>query len=511
LKILRRFLFEGEIMRLMSFTLLTKPIALMTQVIIARYYGAGVELDAYTFALFPVQFLAITVTHVFSAVAIPQLTKMNKSMESGEYHAYQNAMVLFFYVPTVLLMTCFLFGGRAFVDLVGSNLPRETKDYAYDMLRFLALPAILLCLVGAKATLLNLHQRFRAPGLMPPLNAAVVLVCILLLNGRYGIWSLPIGLAVSQVIQVPILLYRALSTRILTFAKPAMSRDGISQRWSLSWMVLITQGLLMINTFMDKWFATGLETGSISSINYSMTLINFCQQLFSLSLIVVMFTKMSEFLANNDIPGINAYIDGNLKKVANLVVPVSLGLFIISPEVIRILFQRGAFDAADGIRTSDALGMYLLGVPALVINGVVTKIFQSLQKLRQKIFLALQYIVTNIIGNVILVKSLATMGLAISSSIAINLHLVLSLLVLNLFRSGLKIRAFMAIIGRAYVMGGIAWAGYALLGLEEFFDGLVDESRLVGVFMLALLKFGSVVGLYCIQLWVWFRFLKRDR
>lgn len=505
----RKLLFEGEILRLMSFTLITKPIALLTQMLIASYFGAGVQLDAYMFALFPVNFFTEMVKRVFSAVAIPQIIKIRDDLDRAEVAAYQNAIILFFYIPVFILFLSLLLWGNGFVDTVGYQLPQETKDLAYRFVRFLAIPALLLAVVGFSSAILNLNKFFRIPAMLLPLNAIITLISLFSLHDRLGIWALPASFAISQSLQMPVVLYRALKSRSLTFARPHIARPHVALLWSLSWMVLVTQALLMINGFMDKWFATGLESGSISSINYSMVLMNFGQQIFSLSLIVVMFTKMSEYFAAGDMGGCDSYIRGNLVRVTNLVVPVSLALFLISPEIVTILFERGAFDRADTLRTSGALGMYLLGLPALVINGVVTKIFQSLQRLREKIWLALQYILTNIIGNLILVKTMGIMGLAISSSLAINLHVLLSLVVLHRFRNGLGVARYMVIIARAYGMALFAWWVFDLCGVGHRAEVWFPDSSLIWTFLRALTKFAVIVAVYGLQVLIWFRYFRK--
>jgi putative peptidoglycan lipid II flippase len=419
--------------------------------------------------------------------------------------------MLLFLIPVILGLLYFLIWGDNFINIAGRQLADETKAYACRFLRFMAVPALLPCLVLFTSALLNLNKRFKVPALMAPLNAAVTLLSLVLLHDRIGIWALPIGFAVSYLVQTPVILIRALRTGAVRFVRPALTKRDISLIWSLSGMLLITQGILMINTFVDKWFATGLEVGSISSINYSLTLVNFGVQLFSLSLIVVMFTKMSEYMAADEYRECDQYIRSNLVRVANLVVPVCLALFVISPEVVRILFQRGAFDATDTVRTSGALGMYMLGLPALVINGIITKIFQSMQRLKAKVMLAFQYLVTNIIGNILLVGSLKVVGLAISSSIAINLHLLLSIIVLRFFQDRLRMGRFASIIGRAYVMAAVSWLIYWASGAEEWLEGVVTGRGVGDALILALAKFAIIVALYGIQVLVWFGFFHRNR
>lgn len=508
-KKLKRLFFDGDILKLMSFTMITKPIGLVTQVLIARAFGAGVQLDAYNFALYPIQFLARTTGRILSSVAIPQIIIFRRDHTPKEVSAYQNAIILAFFIPLTVLMFAFLLSGNLFVDVVGAQLPAETKVWATRFLRFLAIPGLLLGIVGIHSAVLNLNKHYRVPGLMMPLNAAIMLVCILALNRYIGIWSLPAGFAISRLVQVPWIMYVAFRTGSFRLDRPRIPKGTLSTLWSLSWKVVVTQALLMINGFVDRWFATGLEVGSISSISYSMTLINFGEQIFTLSLIVVMFTRMSEYFANDDFVECNRYIRTNLTKVSNLVVPGSLCLFIVSPEIVRVLFQRGAFNPEDAVRTSGALGMYMLGLPALVLNGVVTKIFQSLQRLSAKTILAGQYLLTNVIGNMILVKSLAVMGLAISSSVAINLHVFLSLLVLHYFRNGLKVGAYSMIILRSYLMALLSWIGYTLSGIGPRIESLMPGGGVLAAMGIAILKILFVLAIYGALLLVWHRFLRK--
>ena len=499
----RMFAFEGATPRLMAFTALTKPIGLMTQVLIASLFGAGYQLDAYAFALLPVLFCSQTIQRIFTAVAVPQIVKVRQEMSEDQVHAYQNALALVYHLPILAILVVFIAAGDSVIALLGARLPHQTRELSGQMLRVLAIPGILACFEGFFSTILQANKRFLVPGFLPALNAAVMLGSLFALHTPLGIWALPAGYAVSRAIQTPLVIGHALRTRVFRWIRPSLPRRHLSLLWQLSWLIVITQTFLVINTFVDKWFATGLEEGSISSINYSMTLMTFGQELFALSLVVVMFTRMSEFLARRDMAGCDGYIGANLLRVTNLVTPVSLGLLLISPELIRVLFQRGAFEAQDALRTSGALRLYLLGMPAFVVNAVVARIFQSLQRLREKVWLALQFLATNVIGNAILVNIMGIKGLAISSSVAINLHLLLSLLVLLRFRNGLGAGRYLMIIARAYAMALVTWLLYTVSGADSLAWNPGGGGSLAGAILTGALKFSIVLALYAAQVAGW--------
>ena len=268
--------------------------------------------------------------------------------------------------------------------------------------------------------------------------------------------------------------------------------------------------ILAGNRFVDKWFASGLEVGSISALTYSMVIVNFGIQAFSASLIVVMFTKMSELISSNSIHECDEYIRSNIIRLANIVVPVSAVIYFSSFEIIQVLFQRGAFDENATFVASGTMAMYILGLPALVINLLVARIFHSIQKLREKIWLAVQFLVTNVLGNILLVKSLGTVGLAISSTAAINIHLFLSFVVLARYHHGFRIKTYVAIIFRAYSMAAVALVVATYSGVDNWLLELVGEMpQLLSSLFVAIGKSLFVFSLYGIQLAAWFKFKKR--
>jgi putative peptidoglycan lipid II flippase len=329
-----------------------------------------------------------------------------------------------------------------------------------------------------------------------------MLAALLLWHDTLGIWALPAGFALSQVLQWPLIHLRAWRVRVLAAARPTLARRDLRRVGDLIGLVLLAQILLMVNAFLDKWFATGLEAGSISSLTYAMTLTNFGLLLFASSLMTVMYPRMSEAISAGDLAGCSDYIRQNLARLAHLVVPASLALALAGPEIVRVLFQRGAFDAADALRTSGTTTMYLLGLPALIINTLVARIFHSLQLLRDKVWLAVQYLATNALLNFLLIGPLQVRGLALASTLAINLHLVLSLWILHRRRSGLATAPLLAIVGRSYLLGIGAALIYWLLPLQNL-PSAAAATPLLTVVGVGGLKAAVVVGVYGVLLGCW--------
>jgi len=473
-KIVRRVAFDREVLKLMIFSVTTKPIGLIFQVLLAKYYGAGFHYDAYLLSFFLVNFLAKTLTRVFAAVTIPYLTTLKLESDERRLNEMANATILIFMAPMVVYSILLMFKGNVAVGLISANAPDQTIALTGQMLKIMALPGILIVFIESMNSIFNRNKIFRIAAAMPIIDSVTMLLILVLGHKAWGIWALPIAFSVSQVLRAVVSIGFAISKGVFRIALPQVPLSFLRELWSRSWMVLLSSAILAANMFVDKFFAAGLVEGSISSIAYSMTLVNFGLQIFQISLVTVMFTHMSEYIARKEMNECGNYIELNFRKLAALVVPISIAVSIASPELVRVLFQRDAFSIEDAERTSSALSMYMLGMPALLLNLVIARVYHSLGKLRVKIWLAVQYIVTNVVGNILLIGPLKVTGLAVSSSLAINLHLGLSLFILFRYRLGLRVGSISMVLIRHYLYGVLTWVTYWLIGVNGFFDHLVQ-------------------------------------
>ena len=502
---LRRALFEGEVIRLMGITLLIKPIGVVTQMLLANYYGAGRAYDAYALAFFLISFVDLTIGRVFTAAIVPYTIKLKETLDPRRLFAFQNATYLLFLLPGVLYVLLLFLRSEWPLLIAARNAPPETRQFAARMLRWMAVPGILLLLVALLKSTLNLHRRFRLPAGMPLVNGLLFLAVVILGHARMGIWALPLAVAVGAAAQAVVLGVASLTGGQMAPVRPRLPDGAAAAIWSLSWMIFISTTFQTVNAFLDKMFAAGLEAGSISSISYSMIVVNSGLQLFSLSLVTVMFTRMSELIASGRIGACVDYIRDNMIRISRLVVPGALALALCSGEIVQVLYERGAFTAADTARTSGVLMMYLLGLPAMIINSVVTRIFHSLQKMKAKMWLALQFLLTNVLGNILLIGSLKVMGLAVSSTIAINVHLWLSVWVLRRY-DGLGRGSILPVISRAYGLAVVVWLIYRFSGFGAWADALFAGDPDLGQALLtAAIRAAFVLGLY----WILYAFARR--
>ncbi|MDO9695000.1 MAG: lipid II flippase MurJ [Candidatus Latescibacteria bacterium] len=493
---LTRWLFEGEVLRLMGLTVLAKPIGLYTQVLIAKHFGAGTEYDAYLLAIFLATLMSQMIARVYGSVVVPFLIDLKSRTAAEEYFRVQMALNLLYSAPAVVFMLLVMVFGDFFVRLIAPNAPPETTALAVRALPMLAVPALALMGLEMGKVILNLNKRYRVAATMPIVNSLILVGSVLLFQERWGIWSLFGGYAAAQVLQFAITWGQAKSLDFTRICRPAISKAQVAQVWSLSWMVFIATSLEMANSFLEKYFAAGLAVGSVSAIGYALVIMNFAVQIFTFSLIAMMFTRMSELIAARDMTAVGTYLENNLRRLTRFVMPLSIGLTVASLQIVQVLFERGQFDHTDTLLTSRTLALYMVGLPAVVINHVVARIFFSLNRMRDKVWLALQYVATATLGNLLLIPSLQVAGIAVSATLSINLHIGLGLWILSRNRNGIQTGGFIWVILRAYTISAIVYALFYLAGLGALTERLITGDSHRQMFLLGLVRVALVFGLY---------------
>ena len=509
--ILKKYLFDPEILRLMALIILVKPLGLITQMLLAKYFGAGPEYDAYALSVFVIIFIGMVLGHVFTSVVVPFIIKLRGSLEPERLLGFQNAIIVMFAVPALVLTVLLgLFAGTV-VDLAGPGLPDVTRGYAIRMVRYMVAPGFLLLLIAMGKAVLNLNRRYRLATSMPSVQAAVILAAIFLLHDRMGIWSVVAGFAAAQLLQTVLVWGRVLQGHHVVIRAFAVPEGTLSRLWSLGWALLLTQSFLLLFEFIDKLFASFLETGSISSIAYAATIKNFSIQIFQFTLVTVMFTRVSELLAIDDFRECGRYIRDNISRVSRLVTPATLILALASGEIVRVLFLRGNFTPADAERTTGVMAMYALGLPALIINLIISRVFHSLQRMREKIWLGVQFLVMNVVLNALLIGPLKVMGLALASTITIYCHLFLSLWVLRRYRLGLGVDRWTSVIMGHHVIAGATYLAYVATGFSRLMSNWPIHGSTSGDLVVGLCKGSFVCIVYGVVHLGWRRVSTRRR
>ena len=367
-----------------SLTLVSRILAFVRDVLIARIFGAGMATDAFFVAFkLPNLLRRLFAEGAFSQAFVPIF---------GEYRnrrGHDETRLLADHVTTMLAIVLFavtLIGVIAAPVLVYISAPGFTKepekfDLTVQLLRITTPYIFFISLVSVAAGILNTYNRFWVPAFAPILLNVCFIGAALWLAPYFDppilalAWAVFVAGVVQLAFQIPFLNRIGMLPRIRFSLNDAGMRRVIRQMGPAVFGVSIAQISLIINTI----FASFLAAGSVSWLYYADRLMEFPSGVLGVALGSILLPSLSKCHADNNTAEYSRLLDWGLRLTIMLTLPAALALGMISVPLLSTFFQRGAFLAHDVQMTSYALIGYSIGLIGIILVKILAPGFYAKQ------------------------------------------------------------------------------------------------------------------------------------
>ncbi|MGC2164718.1 MAG: murein biosynthesis integral membrane protein MurJ [Gallionella sp.] len=404
-----------------SLTLVSRILAFVRDVLIARIFGAGSATDAFFVAFkLPNLLRRLFAEGAFSQAFVPIF---------GEYRNRRgddDTKLLVDHVTTMLALILFVvtvIGIVAAPILVYISAPGFSKDpekfeLTVQLLRITSPYIFFISLVAVAASILNTYNRFWVPAFAP------ILLNICFIGAALGVapyfdppilalaWAVFVAGIVQLAFQIPFLKQIGMLPRIRFSWHDEGMRRVIRQMGPAAFGVSISQISLIINTI----FASLLVAGSVSWLYYADRLMEFPSGVLGVALGTILLPSLSKLHASSAHGEYSKMLDWGLRLTFMLALPAALALGMIAVPLLATFFQHGAFTAHDVLMSRNALVGYSVGLVGLILVKILAPGFYARQNIRTPVKIAVVTLVATQVMNVIFVFGLhlAHAGLALS-------------------------------------------------------------------------------------------------
>jgi len=241
----------------------------------------------------------------------------------------------------------------------------------------ISIPALLfLSLSSILSGLLYGLRRFAIPAFTAAIfNAAIVLVA-LLGAGRWGIRSMVLGLLLGAILQVAL---QVPALRAMRFTPGLdLRHEGLSRILRLFLPIFGGLVISQLAIGIDRNLASRTGEQSIAWMQYATTLIQFPLGVASAAVSLAILPTLSRNVlgwgtcglttTKHRLAAFRATLGKGLRLVLLLIIPATVGLFLLSEPVVRLLFQRGDFTPFDTLQTARALRVYIIGLTFAAVD-----------------------------------------------------------------------------------------------------------------------------------------------
>lgn len=360
---------------MMASIFLSRIMGLVREMVIAYIGGAGGDVDAYQVAFVVPEILNHMLASGFLSVTfIPIFTRyLTTDRQAEGWRACSNILWIFGTLMSLFILICMVWADKL-VPLAAPGLSSpKLLARAVTMTR-IVLPAQLFFFVGGLFMAIQFAMgRFAIPALAPLIYNLGIIAGGLLLGQSRGMEGFSWGALAGAIIGNFFL--QAWGARKVGFRlswRFAVSDPDLKTYVTRSIPLMIGVTMVFSTEFFLKFFGSYLPAGSIASLNYGLRVMFMMVGLFGQAAGVASFPFLARLAAEGNLAEMNRLLNRTLRYLS-LIIPFSILMIVLRFEVIRILFQRGRFDAADTALTAAVLACLMLGAFAFAAQTIVVR------------------------------------------------------------------------------------------------------------------------------------------
>ena len=365
---------------MMASVLLSNLIGLIREMVIAYVRGAGQEVDAYQLSfLIPEILNHILASGFLSITFIPIFSRyLAKDAESEGWRVFS---IIFTNLGLLLIVLICVAEGFT-NDIIGVLAPGynepELRGTLVRMTRIIIPAQFFFFASGLFMAVQFAKEKFGIPALAPIIYNLGIISGGILLGSRFGMvgfsWGVLAGAIGNCIVQ-----YRGAKRLGMQLQISfEINHPDLKRYIVLTLPLMIGLTMTFSREFFFRIFGSYLPAGGISGINYGLKIMLIPVAIFGQAIGTAAYPFMARLVAEEKIEEMNDLLNNTLRYLA-LVIPLSVLLMVLKNEVVRMIYQRGRFDASATALTADILIYLLAGAFALAAYTIVPRAFYAMQ------------------------------------------------------------------------------------------------------------------------------------
>ncbi len=406
-------------------TLFSRILGFIRDLLTASVLGANIYSDIFFVAFkLPNLFRRIFAEGAFAQSFIPSFTaSRNKAVFA--VHIF----VLFFFVIFLLTMLVQIFPYYA-AKAIAVGFDHETLLLAEPFVALNFYYLLFIFIVSFLSALLQYKEHFATTAFSTGLLNIAMIIALLLAYDKESdetVYYLSLGVLGGGFLQFLshfLMAKQKGMIRLLLggckhfFAKKEKVIDE-KKRFSRSFFPAIWgNSTAQVSAFLDTWLASFLVTGSISYLYYANRIFQLPLALFAIATSVALFPRISKYIRHNKHEEAEHAFYQAFWFLAGLLSLSLIGGYMLSEEIVWLLFERGAFERADTHNTALVLEMYMIGLLPFGLSKLFSLQLYAQHRQKEAAKIATYSLIANITLSLALISPLGAVGLALASSLS---------------------------------------------------------------------------------------------
>lgn len=401
-----------------AFTLFSKALGFIREIMIAYRFGSGERTDAYFVAMTATVIVIGALGSALNTTLIPIFSGIKEKHNKYEMRRFLNNILNLIFFTTVILSIIAFIASPLIIRILAKGFQGQQFLLAVRLNR-IGLPIVIfLGFTYVFSGYLQSNQIFGPHAIMGIPYNLVFLIFLFFTSSGENIEYLMIVTVLAALTQVLIQVPAVIHSRYKYSLDIDLKDPNLRKTVYLFMPVLLGSGVHQINAIVDKTLASELVTGSISALTYAKRINDLIISVFVMAITTVVFPMLSQAFSQEDRSQIKKIFTLGVNIILVITVPATFGILILAKPMVELFFQRGAFDSTATLMTSSALIFYSIGLVGASLRLILNKVFYSFEDTKTPMINGIIAVVINIILNLIFIRFMYHDGLALATSIS---------------------------------------------------------------------------------------------
>lgn len=358
-------------------TIAVKLSGMGRDVVLAAEFGTSDAVEAFLAAWAIPQFLAGLTGNAFSGVAIPlQATARARGGEAAAKRFLSELLLIS--VVSMAVLTALLVPAR------GLLLPLATASFSAEKLALaerlwlVMLPGVFLyALILLWQAVLNTQRKFGLAALSPVVVPVSTIGALLLFRDA-GITAPAVGFVVGLALQGLLLLEGMRRAGLVIWPR---WHGGLVETRSAAgqFTPYVANGVMWGGLgVVDQAMATTLGSGNLAILNYGNKLVLPILGVSSSALATAVYPQFARMVAEERWRELRVAARRYSALILAATVPATGVVIALSPWIVKVVYERGAFSAEDSRAVASVQAMYALIIPMYTVSHLLSRMINAM-------------------------------------------------------------------------------------------------------------------------------------
>jgi len=472
--------------------LASRGLGFVREMVLAARVGVGAGTDAYYAAFQIPDLLNYLLAGGALAIAFTPLYLRTLGQEGRAAADDLFRTVLGTLGAVACLLTALLwFYAERLVDLQFAGFDPETRAETVRLTRIVLPAQIFFIGGGIVRAVLMAHGRFGAQAAAPILYNGGIIVGGLATGSLEGFaWGALAGAILGNGV-VPLYDVRKLGG--VGFRLAPWDRRFHIYLWA-ALPLMLGLSLTTVDEWYERIFGAGLGVGVVASLAFARRLMMAPVAVIGQAVATAALPSLAALHAAGRSRDLDAQLLGTLRVTLILAIWSSAALYVLAEPVVELVYQRGAFEAADTQRVAALLALMGLAIPGWVAQQVAVRGFFARGEMWRPMGLGTAIALLAVPLYVGLADRFGPEGLVVAGGLAINLNAFLTLAWARSRFGGPALGPLFSAALRAAVAGALAAVAVAAVLAPLAAPGFVALMVGSGVFAGVVVPLGWLLG-----------------